>query len=75
VPPKDSDALAAAIAQLLDQPERRCAMGRAGRERVLQHFTWRRAAERTVDVYREVISERAYRARVAERMRMGAEAC
>jgi glycosyltransferase involved in cell wall biosynthesis len=67
VPPQDSGALAAAIDQLLDQPERRDAMGRAGRERVLQHFTWRRAAERTVDVYREVISERAYHARVAAR--------
>lgn len=73
VPPKDAGALAAAIDQLLDQPERRDAMGRAGRERVLQHFTWRRAAERTVEVYREVLSERAHRARVAQRM--GAEAC
>jgi glycosyltransferase involved in cell wall biosynthesis len=88
VPPKDAGALASAIDQLLDQPERRRAMGRAGRERVLEHFTWRRAAERTVDVYREVISERAHRARMAERNghahkparsardnSMGAEAC
>jgi len=73
VPPKDADALAAAIDQLLDQPERRQAMGRAGRERVLQHFTWRRAAERTVEVYSEVINERAHRARIAQRV--GAEAC
>lgn len=81
VPPKDAGALAAAIDQLLDQPERRDAMGRAGRERVLEHFTWRRAAERTVDVYREVISERAHRARIAARhgdvrqTHAGAEAC
>jgi glycosyltransferase involved in cell wall biosynthesis len=67
VPPKDSAALAHAIDQLLDQPERRAAMGRAGRARVLQHFTWQRAAERTVDVYREVIEERAHHARMAER--------
>jgi glycosyltransferase involved in cell wall biosynthesis len=73
VPPKDPDALAAAIDQLLDQPERREAMGRAGRARVLQHFTWRRAAERTVEVYCEVINERAHRARIAQRV--GAEAC
>jgi glycosyltransferase involved in cell wall biosynthesis len=73
VPPKDAEALAAAIDQLLDQPERRDAMGRAGRERVLQHFTWRRAAERTVEVYHEVINERAYRARVTQGV--GAEAC
>lgn len=76
VPPKDSTALAKAIDQLLDQPERRAAMGRAGRERVLRHFTWRRAAERTVEVYREVIDERAHHARVAERqarMQVGAQ--
>lgn len=61
VPPQDAAALAQAIDELLDQPERRLAMGRAGRARVLEHFTWRRAAERTVDVYREVIAERAAR--------------
>jgi glycosyltransferase involved in cell wall biosynthesis len=58
VPPEDSAALAAAIDELLDQPERRAAMGRAGRARVLEHFTWRRAAERTVATYREAIAER-----------------
>jgi glycosyltransferase involved in cell wall biosynthesis len=59
VPPEDAAALAAAIDALLDQPERRRAMGRAGRARVLEHFTWRRAAERTVAAYREAIAERA----------------
>jgi glycosyltransferase involved in cell wall biosynthesis len=58
VPTRDANALAQAIASLLDDPERRAAMGRSGRERVLQHFTWRRAAERTVAVYREAIDER-----------------
>jgi glycosyltransferase involved in cell wall biosynthesis len=32
-------------------------MGKAGRARVLDLFTWRRAAERTVAVYREAIAE------------------
>jgi glycosyltransferase involved in cell wall biosynthesis len=59
VPPADANALARAIGELLDQPERRQAMGRAGRARVLAHFTWRRAAERTVDVYREAIAVRS----------------
>jgi glycosyltransferase involved in cell wall biosynthesis len=59
VPPEDAAALAAAIDALLDQPERRRALGRAGRARVLEHFTWRRAAERTVAAYREAIAERA----------------
>ena len=58
VPPADGRALASAIAALLDQPVRRSAMGVAGRKRVLEQFTWRRAAERTVDVYREAIAAR-----------------
>jgi glycosyltransferase involved in cell wall biosynthesis len=59
VAPERADALASAIAELLEQPARRAAMGRAGRARVLEHFTWRRAAERTVDVYREAIAARS----------------
>jgi glycosyltransferase involved in cell wall biosynthesis len=58
VPPRDSRTLARAIEQLLDRPEQRAAMGEAGRRRVLEHFTWKRAAERTVAVYREAIEER-----------------
>ncbi|MDH5671537.1 MAG: glycosyltransferase family 4 protein [Myxococcales bacterium] len=58
VPPADGKALARAIATLLDDPERGRRMGKAGRERVLEHFTWRRAAERTVEVYREALEER-----------------
>lgn len=57
VPPQSGTALAHGIDALLDQPERRLAMGKAGRERVLREFTWRRAAERTVDAYREAIEE------------------
>ncbi len=58
VEPRDGGALARAIDELLDHPERQREMGRAGRQRVLELFTWRRAAERTVDVYREAIAER-----------------
>ena len=58
VPPGDGHALARAIAELLDQPGRRSAMGAAGRRRVLEHFTWRRAAERTVELYRDAIAAR-----------------
>jgi glycosyltransferase involved in cell wall biosynthesis len=58
VPPRSPEALAREIAALLDAPERRVALGKAGRERVLKHFTWRKAAERHVEVYREVIAQR-----------------
>ncbi|HET6335785.1 MAG TPA: glycosyltransferase family 4 protein [Polyangiales bacterium] len=57
VPPQNGAALAHGIDSLLDQPARRLAMGKAGRERVLREFTWQRAAERTVDAYREAIAE------------------
>ena len=57
VPPADPEALAVAIAGLLDDPDRAERLGRAGYERVQRHFTWRRAAERTVAAYRETIRD------------------
>jgi glycosyltransferase involved in cell wall biosynthesis len=59
VPPGDPERLSMAIAELLDSPERRMAMGEAGRARVIQHFTWRRTAELSVEVYRELLEEHA----------------
>ncbi|MFB7617623.1 glycosyltransferase family 4 protein [Kitasatospora sp. NPDC056181] len=56
VPPGDADALAAALGRLLDDPELRVALGGAGRERVLERFTWQRAAELTVEGYRAAIA-------------------
>jgi glycosyltransferase involved in cell wall biosynthesis len=55
VPPADPEALATAIATLLDHPERAAALGEAGFQRVQREFTWRRAAQRTVAAYREVL--------------------
>lgn len=57
VPPADSAALAAAIRGLLDHPEKAQAMGKAGLERVRSYFTWEKAAQATVDLYREAISD------------------
>ena len=57
VPPGDSSALAAAIMDLLDHPEKAQALGQAGYDRVHQHFTWRNAAEKSVSVYRETIRD------------------
>jgi len=55
VPPANPTALAKAIADLLDAPEHAAQLGQAGFRRVQQDFTWRRAAERTVAAYREVL--------------------
>ncbi len=57
VPPKDHLALAAAITDMLDNPERATRLGRRGYQRVQRHFTWRRAAEKTVAAYRETIRD------------------
>jgi hypothetical protein len=44
VDPGDADGLAAALGELLDAPERRAELGRAGRERVEQLFDIRTVA-------------------------------
>jgi glycosyltransferase involved in cell wall biosynthesis len=44
VPPGEPSALAAALNELLADPERARALGRAARERVTAHFTWDRIA-------------------------------
>jgi glycogen synthase len=57
--PKDPDAfsraLAAAVNELMADPARRDAMGRASRQRVLDQFSWRAIAEQTVGFYRQLL--------------------
>jgi glycosyltransferase involved in cell wall biosynthesis len=56
VKPADSRALASAIRELLSNPIQAKELGMAGYRRVQKHFTWKRAAEKTVAAYREVIN-------------------
>ncbi|MFD3918059.1 glycosyltransferase family 4 protein [Streptomyces sp. NPDC058595] len=63
VPPGDADALAAALDRLLGDRELRERLGAAGRERVLRRFTWARAAEGTVELYRAAVAAHAGAAR------------
>ena len=56
VQPANSAALAGAIRELLNNPLRAKELGMAGYRRVQKHFTWEKAAEKTVTAYREVIS-------------------
>jgi glycosyltransferase involved in cell wall biosynthesis len=51
VPPRDPQALAAAIAGLLEDPERSARYGAAGRRRAATRYTWRRIASETDRVY------------------------
>jgi len=57
VPPGDSGALAAKILWALDQPGLRDTVGRAGRQRVVDQWSWRHTAERTVEQYRIRLDE------------------
>lgn len=54
VPPDDPAALAAAINEVLADPGRAAAMGRAGRDRAVAEFGWPAVAERTVSLYEQV---------------------
>ena len=58
VPPRDPVAIARAVRSLLDSPEQRAAYGRAGRERVLAHYTWDRVAASTAQIYARVMAAR-----------------
>ena len=57
VEPGDVGELERALAALLDDPERREAMGRRGRQRVLDHFSWRAVAAATAAAYDETIKD------------------
>jgi glycosyltransferase involved in cell wall biosynthesis len=59
VPPDAPDALAKAIASLLEQPEARLALAARARSRVEAAYAWPRVAERTAAEYRRVLAERA----------------
>jgi glycosyltransferase involved in cell wall biosynthesis len=55
VPPRDPEAIAAAVGRLMDDPDLRRTIGDAGRRSVAS-MTWRSTAERTLAVYRAAIS-------------------
>lgn len=55
VPPRDPDALAAALRDLLADPSRRRAFGAAARRRALARYSWRGVAAQTELVYRTLV--------------------
>jgi alpha-maltose-1-phosphate synthase len=54
-PERFSRDLATAVNQLMHAPERRQAMGRAARERVVAQFSWQAIAAQTLDFYRTLL--------------------
>ena len=57
IPPRRPDRLAAAIQGLLNDPERREEMGRAGVRRAQQRYGWARVADATLACYELVIAK------------------
>lgn len=57
VTPGDVGELGAAIEQLLDDPDRRAAMGAAARERARTRYSWAAVAEKVVAAYTHVIDD------------------
>jgi glycosyltransferase involved in cell wall biosynthesis len=54
--PTDADAMSRAIERVVYSDEYRCALIERGAERV-KHFSWRRCAEETLQVYRTLVEE------------------
>jgi alpha-maltose-1-phosphate synthase len=58
--PRDAERFAHDIAErvneLVRDPERAKQMGKAGRRRAIEHFSWSAIAERTADLYRRLLS-------------------
>jgi glycosyltransferase involved in cell wall biosynthesis len=57
VPPRDAEALAVALGRVLDDDELAARLGAQGRARVVELYTWRAVAERTVAWYHAHLSQ------------------
>ncbi len=57
VPEGSADALAQALIALRDAPERAGELGRIGRRRVEDHYTWAQVAERMRSIYQPLLDE------------------
>jgi glycosyltransferase involved in cell wall biosynthesis len=69
VPPGDADALAAALRELLVDPDLRRALGAHNRSVVEERYTWSRVVDRLEAVYAEAIREPRPRSRDPRRRR------
>jgi glycosyltransferase involved in cell wall biosynthesis len=64
--PQNSRDLADKLAKLLCDPTQAQIMGKAGRQFVVENFTWQRVAERVYRAYQEVLGEQKQEARSKE---------
>jgi glycosyltransferase involved in cell wall biosynthesis len=66
VPPRQPDAVAGSIRQLLADGDRRAAMGRRAALRAGRVYDWHRIGRATLDVYRSVVGDRTGTMRAEE---------
>ena len=59
VPARDPQALANAYFELLQDPTRRMAMGVAGRQRVIEHFSLNSMGQQYATLYTELLQKKA----------------
>jgi glycosyltransferase involved in cell wall biosynthesis len=57
VPVRDPEAIAQAIEELINNPDKRSELSKRGRERILKYFSWKVAAHEMVDLYHEVLEK------------------
>lgn len=57
VKPRDVDSLVEALDFLLSHPDEAKAMGERARRLVLENYTWEKNAEKTIEVYKEVLHD------------------
>ena len=70
-PPGDPEALAHTIARGLADEQLRARVGAAGRQRVVERWSWRHCAQLTVDQYREVLARPENQAKLARARQAG----
>jgi glycogen(starch) synthase len=56
--PNDPMDIAWGIVSAIKDPEERARLGRNGRKRVLEHFTWDKAAKSTINLYSELLESK-----------------
>jgi len=59
VDPNNPSDIARYVIRILKDPGLAAKMGKNGRQRVLDHFTWTRIADETLKVYQEVVDQHA----------------
>ncbi|WP_330255951.1 glycosyltransferase family 4 protein [Nocardia sp. NBC_00565] len=75
IDPGDEAELTRVIGTLLDAPDRRRRMGRAGRERALERFSWESVAVQTTRVYEQAIARHATESNHTDRAETGDFTC